>query len=230
MIELDFTIAGAEIDRFAASPYIDFELRIDARAPDLVIRNVMLDCQVRIESARRRYDAAEQERLVDLFGEPDRWSRTLQTLLWSHAHVQVPAFRGSTLVNLPVACSFDFNAGATKYFHGLATDAVPLVFLFSGTVFHDVAGTLQLDQIPWTSEARHRLPVATWQALMRHFYPESVWFRLPHAVFDRLGRYKRTQGIATWELAVERLLDESGAGTSSGCNAPGGDGEGEGAC
>ncbi len=85
---------------------------------------------------------------------------------------------------------------------------MPLLFLFSGTVFHDEGNALQLTQLPWTSEARYRLPVATWRAMLEHFYPESAWLRMPHAVLERLGRYKRAHGIATWEGALEQLLDE----------------------
>ncbi len=107
MPELAFTIEGAEVDCYAASPYIDFALRIDHRDPGVSIRNVMLNCQVRIEARHRRYDDGEQSRLVELFGEPDRWSRTLHDLLWAHASVQVPAFESTTVARLPVACSFD---------------------------------------------------------------------------------------------------------------------------
>ena len=208
MPELAFAIERAEVDRFAASPHLDFALRIDHRDPGESIRNVMLNCQVRIEARHRRYDDGEQSRLVELFGEPDRWSRTLHDLLWAHASVQVPAFERTTVARLPIACTFDFNVGATKYFHGLEGGEVPLLFLFSGTVFHDDGNALQLTQLPWTSEARYRLPVATWRAMLDHFYPESAWLRMPHAVLERLGRYKRAHGIATWERALEQLLDE----------------------
>ena len=72
----------------------------------------------------------------DLFGEPDRWSQTLRPLLWTHASVTVPEFSGSIAVELPVACTFDFNVAAAKYFHAIEEDDVPLVFQFSGTMFY----------------------------------------------------------------------------------------------
>ena len=119
-----------------------------------------LRCQVQIEATRRRYGPEEQARLVDLFGEPDRWSRTLRTLLWAHASAVVPSFTGSTLVELPVPCTFDFNVAATKYFHSLEHGEVPLSLQFSGTIFYAAEdGGLQVAQIPWDKEANYRLPV-----------------------------------------------------------------------
>jgi len=207
MPELAFSVEGAAFDRFAASPYIDLALRIDCANPETEISNLQLDCQVRIDVARRRYSDAEQARLVELFGEPDRWSRSLQHLLWAHSRAQVPRFRGSTVATLPVACNFDFNVGATKYFHGLEGGEVPLLLLLSGTVFDDTGGALRMTQLPWTAETRCRMPIAVWREMMAHFYPDSAWLRVPHALFDRLGAYKRAHHLATWELALARLLD-----------------------
>ena len=34
-----------------------------------------------LEASRRHYACEERESLRDLFGEPDRWSKTLQSLL-----------------------------------------------------------------------------------------------------------------------------------------------------
>ncbi len=52
--------------------------------------------QVQIEPVRRRYVPAEQERLKELFGEPERWSKTLQPLLWTNENVNVSGFSEST--------------------------------------------------------------------------------------------------------------------------------------
>src|SRR4029079_19173508 len=104
---------------FCASPTLGFTLRIDNRPAGEVIHTVALRCQIQIEATRRRYVPEEQARLADLFGDPDRWSQTLRTLLWTHVNVIVPSFRETTTVDLPVACTFDFNVAATKYFHGV---------------------------------------------------------------------------------------------------------------
>ncbi len=204
--ELAFAVEGAEAERFAAAPLIHLRLRVGNEDPGLAIRNVMLQCQVRIEPARRKYEAAEQARLIELFGEPERWSRTLQSLLWANTSVLVPAFDSACVVALPLPCTFDFNVAVTKYVHGLDAGEVPLVLLFSGAVFYDDGAGLQIGQIAWTKESRFALPVAVWHEMMAHYYPDSAWLRLPHAVFERLRRYRQQNGLSGFEQAIDHLL------------------------
>ena len=47
----------------------------------------------------------------------------------------VAGFAGETEVDLPVACTYDFEVAAAKYLHALGDGEVPLLLLFSGTVF-----------------------------------------------------------------------------------------------
>ena len=59
----------------AAVPTLRFALRIDSRAARAV-RSVLLDVQIRIAATPARATTRrEQERLVELFGEPERWGR-----------------------------------------------------------------------------------------------------------------------------------------------------------
>ena len=58
----------------------------------------ILGVQVRIAATQRAYAALEQDRLLDVFGEPARWGQTLKSLLWTMTSVQVPGFRGQTVV------------------------------------------------------------------------------------------------------------------------------------
>jgi hypothetical protein len=171
----------------------------------------MLQAQIQIEATRRHYAPEEQSRLLDLFGTPDRWNQTLRSTLWTHAHTNVPAFTGETSVDLPVPCTFDFNVAATKYFSALVRGEVPLVLLFSGTVFYDdPARGLQIAQIPWSKEARYRLPVEVWKKVMDLYYPNTAWLNVRRDVFDRLHEFKMLSGLPTWEQALERLLAEVG--------------------
>ena len=198
---------GAEAVAYAAAPLLSFKLRVTNAEGDEPIHTVALRCQIQIETTRRRYNEREQERLLDLFGEPERWGQTLRTMLWTHASMVVTPFQGSTLVELPVPCTFDFNVAATKYFAGLENAEVPLALLFSGTVFYEAAdGALQVSQISWEKEAKYQLPVSVWQEMMSHYYPNSAWLSLRRDVFDRLSRYKMRRGIPTWEQALESLL------------------------
>jgi len=128
-------------------------------------------------------------------------------MLWTHSSVTVPPFTGSTMVDLPVECTFDFNVAATKYFAGLESGEIPLLLQFSGTLFYtDENGGLQIAQIPWSAETKYQLPVKVWQAMMEHYYPNSAWLSLRRDVFDRLHQYKIRHSIPTFEQALERLL------------------------
>jgi hypothetical protein len=192
----------------SAAPQITFKLRLTNTDPAETIHSVVLRCQIQLEVTRRRYTAEEQQHLHDLFGEPERWSQTLRNLLWTHVNVNVPRFQGETAVDLPVPCTFDFNVGATKYFHGLDDGLVPLCVMFSGTVFHTRGSqTLQVAPISWDKETRFSLPVKVWQDMMDTYYPNSAWLRVRRDIFDRLYEYKVRHGIPTWEQALERMLE-----------------------
>jgi hypothetical protein len=207
MPELNFQLEGAEVTPYAATPQIALKLRLTNAPSEQAIHTVALRGQIQIEVTRRRYTAQEQEQLLDLFGAPERWSQTLRSLLWTHSSVIVPAFQGSTLVDIPVACSFDFNVAATKYFHGLTDGDIPLCVMFSGTVFYaDPSGQLQVAPISWDKEARFKLPVRVWREMMESYYPNSAWLSLRKDVFERLYQYKVRNGIPTWEQALEAVL------------------------
>ena len=207
MPDLNFQVEGAEAIAFAASPLLAFKLRITNANAEEPIHSVALRCQIQIEVTRRRYSQQDQERLLDLFGEPERWGQTLRNMLWTHANVVVPPFTGSTIVDLQVPCTFDFNVAAAKYFYGLEDGEVPLNLMFSGTVFYaNDEGNLQVSQISWDKESRYRLPVSAWQQMMDIYYPNSAWLCLRRDVFDRLYQYKVKRGIPTWEQALEGLL------------------------
>lgn len=208
MVELDFAVVDVEVEPHAMSPQLVFGLRVANRTPAVAILNIMLNCQLRIEPARRAYGKAEHDRLSDLFGAPDRWGQTLLSFLWTHASVSVPAFDAECVVGLRAPCSFDFNVAATKYFGGLEQGEVPLSFLFSGSVFYrDEDGQMQIGQIDWSKETRFRLPIAVWRGMMERYYPNSVWLRLDRDVFDALHRYKRQKGLPTFELALKSLVE-----------------------
>jgi hypothetical protein len=207
--DLSFTIEGAEAVPYSSTPLLALKLRVKNVDSEESVRAVMLQCQVQIEATRRHYSPAEQAGLRDLFGAPERWNQTLRSTLWTHAHANVGPFNGETTVDLPVPCTFDFNVVAPKYFNALEGGEVPLCLLFSGTIFYDDATRgLQIAQIPWSKEARFRLPVQVWKNMMDLYYPNTAWLTLRRDVFDRLNEFKTRRGLPTWEQTLERLLAE----------------------
>jgi hypothetical protein len=205
--DLQLTVEGAEVVQFAAAPLLAFKVRIVNTPDDEIVHTVALRAQILVEVSRRKYDSNEQARLLDLFGEPDRWGQTLRSLLWTHASVVVPGFTGSVLADIPVACTFDFNVAATKYFHGVTGGDLPLCFQFSGTVFYmGEDGTLQVAPISWDKESKYRLPVKVWKDLMDAHYPNSAWLSLHRDTFEKLSQFKMREGIPTWDEALDRAL------------------------
>ncbi len=207
MPELSFQVEGAEAVHFAAAPLLALKMRVTNANPQEAIHSVSVQTQIQIQASRRRYSAEEQQRLRDLFGSEDRWSQTLRTMLWTHANVVVTAFEGTTLVDLPIPCTFDFNVAATKYFSAIDTGVIPILLQFSGTAFYaGEDGALQVSPIPWNREAAYDLPVSVWKEMMDSYYPNSAWLNLRRDVFDRLLAYKSRNGIPTWEQTLESML------------------------
>ena len=207
MPDLTITVAGAEMVPFAAAPMLALKLRVANKDPEETIHTVVLRSQIQIEVARRRYTGPEQQRLRDLFGEPERWGQTLRNLLWTNASVVVPRFQGATAVDFEVPCTFDFNVATTKYFSGLEDGEIPIVLMFSGTVFYaDAEGSLRVAPISWDKETKFRLPLKVWKDMMDAYYPNSAWLCVRRDVFEDLHQYKIERGIPSWEQAFEDLL------------------------
>jgi len=207
MPDLSFSVESAEPVQFAAEPLLALKLRVENADREEPIHTIVLRAQIQIETPRRQYSVEEKGRLLDLFGQPERWSRTLKPMLWTHANTVVQAFSGSTACDLQIPCTFDFNVAATKYFHGLSDGDIPLNLLFSGSVFYaGPEGIMQVAPVPWNKEARFRLPVRVWREMMNLHYPNSAWLYLRRDVFERLYEYKMQRGIPTWEQALESLL------------------------
>jgi hypothetical protein len=207
MPELHFQIEGAEVVSHAATPLIALKLRITNFPATEAIHAITLRCQVQIEPAKRRYVPNEQEKLLDLFGTPERWARTVKPLLWMNTSVAVPRFTGELLVDLELPCTFDFNVAAIKYFHALDSGDIPVAVMFSGTLFYEGPdGALQISQIPWDREASYRLPVAVWKEMMEMHHPNSAWLCLRRDAFEQLYNYKVRHGLPTFEQAIAKAI------------------------
>ena len=89
MSNLGFTVVDARVEPYAIVPTLVFRLQIEERAGEQ-IHAIALRCQIQLEPRRRHYSPGEENQLLEIFGEPDRWSDTLRTLLWTHASLMVP--------------------------------------------------------------------------------------------------------------------------------------------
>ncbi len=210
MPDLLFRIPEVKAVPFAATPTLSAQLHIANTVMNETVQSVALNCQVQIQPLGRAYTALEEARLLDLFGERERWARTMKPMLWMNTVLRVPPFTGKTSVELTLPCSLDFEVAANKYFYGLDAGSIAVFVMFSGTIFYTgVDGAVQITQIPWDREASFQLPVETWKKAVDAHYGNSVWLRLPKDAFDRLYRYKVARGIPLWETAIARLLDDA---------------------
>ena len=211
MTAVSFAVVDARSEPYAATPTIMVRLRI-TEASGGVVHALALRCQVRIEPQRRRYDQAEEERLYELFGETPQWGDSLRPFLWTHSSLTVPSFTGSTEVDLPLACTYDFEVAGARYLHSLGQGDIPLLLLFSGTAFTRSAAGVTAEPVSWNEEASYRLPVAVWRQTMDWYFPNSGWLRVGRDTLDALTRFKAERALPTWDMVVERLLKEAGEG------------------
>ncbi|MFI6455915.1 DUF6084 family protein [Streptosporangium amethystogenes] len=208
MAELAFDCVGIRAEAYAAFPTLVFRLRVTDPSPDGV-HTIALRCQIRVEPQLRRYGDTEAELLDDLFGDPSRWGDTLKPLQFANVSVMVPAFTGGTEVDLPVPCGYDLEVAAGRYFAALDEGEIPMLMLFSGTVFARAPGGFSVSQVPWHHEARCRLPVAVWRELMDRYFPDSGWLRLRRDTLGELSRFKSARALTTWDETLELLLKEA---------------------
>ena len=209
MTTLGFTVVGAEPEPHAAVPTIVFRVEVSESGGGR-IHALALRCQMRIEPQRRRYSPGEEEHLYELFGETHWWGDSLRPFLWTHVSTTVPGFDGGTEFELPVECTYDFDVAGAKYMHSLADGEIPLLLLFSGTVFSRGETGFSVEPLSWTSEASYRMPVSVWRQMMDLYFPSSGWLRVGRDTLDQLQRFKALRALPTWDQAFALLLKEAG--------------------
>ena len=209
-MKLLFSCVAAEAAPHAAVPTLTFRLSV-AEASGGHVDAVALRCQIRIEPHRRQYSAAEARRLHDLFGDPDRWAETLKPVQLATVSVMVPAFTAATEVDLDVPCTYDLEVASARYLQGLDDGTVPLLMLFSGTVFTTVSGRLSVELIPWSSETSYRMPASVWRDVTDRHFPDSAWLRCGRSTLDALSEYKSSRALPTWDATLAALLKEAEA-------------------
>ena len=208
MAELVFDCVDVRSDQYAAGPTLNFRLRI-AETTGEAVHALALRCQLRIEPAKRRYTGEEARQLNDLFGDTSRWADTLKPVQFAMTSVMVPSFTGSIEVDMAVPCTYDLDIASTRYFHALEEGEIPLLLLFSGTLFTRGTTGFSVTQVPWHKEANYRLPVTEWRAMMDRFFPDSGWLRLSRETLHQLGEFKNARALPTWEQTIGTLLREA---------------------
>jgi hypothetical protein len=207
--DLRFSVTAATCEAHAAVPTIMFRL-LAKELSGAKVHAAALRCQVRIEPAKRAYNPEERARLYELFGDAPQWGSSVRPFLWAHVATVLGAFEGSTEVDLPMSLSYDFEVVASRYMHALSGGEIPLVFLFSGTVFSVREDGFGAEPVPWDRAAQFRLPVSLWRQCMDSYFPGAGWLRLSREAIDSLARFKAERALPSFDMAVEQLLKEAG--------------------
>jgi hypothetical protein len=207
MTELVFDCVDACAERYAVAPTLSLTLRI-AEISGIKVDAIALRVQIRVLPHLRRYSGAESARLVEVFGDPSRWADTVKPMQFALLTAMVPGFAGSVELDLPVPCTYDLEIAHTKYFNALDTGDIPLLLLFSGTVFTTADnGRMRVYQVPWSKESAYRLPVTVWREMMDLHFPDASWLTVSRETLDALQRFKSANALPTWDSAIMALLD-----------------------
>ena len=215
MAKLIFDCAGASAAQYTATPTLQFRLTVTEGLGERVDA-VALRCQLRIEPHKRRYSADEAQRLHDLFGDASRWPETVKAIQLANVSVMVPAFTGQTEVTLEVPCTYDLEVASGRYLAGLDDGTIPLLLLFSGTVFTSPEGRLRVELIPWSSEVSYRMPVSVWQDVVNQHFPGSAWLQCSRETLDALSAFKAARALPTWDATLAALLASQRANGTAG--------------
>ena len=219
MADLIFGCTGATADRYAATPTLSFQLAITERS-GVRVHAIALRCQIRIEPHRRRYTAVEAERLHDLFGDTSRWADTVKPIQLATVTAMVPTFTAVTEIELPVPCTYDLEVASARYLQGLDDGTIPLLMLFSGTVFVATEQGFTVELVPWSAEASYRMPVTVWRELVDAHFPGSAWLRCSRQTLDALSSYKARNALPTWDATLAELLAQANHGAGAASRSP----------
>jgi hypothetical protein len=220
MADLIFGCTGTTADRFAVTPALTFQLAITERS-GVRVHAIALRCQIRIEPHRRRYSATEAERLHDLFGDPSRWAETVKPIQLATVTAMVPSFTAVTEIDLPVPCTYDLEVSSARYLQGLDDGTIPMLLLFSGTVFIATETGYSVELVPWSAEASYRMPVSVWRGLVDAHFPGRAWLSCHRETLDALSGFKARHALPTWDATLNALLAQADGGAEPGGPHPG---------
>jgi hypothetical protein len=210
MTGLAFDVLDVEAERWSLAPALHVRLRICVASGDRVDA-LALRTQVRVEPRRRAYSDTERRALLGLFGDDRQWGEGLHPFLWTDCGTVVPGFTGETVATVTLPCTYDTETTAAGYLHALDDGAeVPLLLLFSGTVFSRGESGFVVQPVPWDREARYRMPVAVWREAMDAHFAGQGWLRLQTATLTRLQRFRAERALTTWDDTLRALLEEAG--------------------
>jgi hypothetical protein len=121
----------------------------------------------------------------------------------------VPTFTAVTEVDVTVPVTYDLEVASARYLQGLDDGMIPLILLFSGTVFVATEEGFSVELVPWSAEATYRMPVSVWHDLVEAHFPGRAWLPLGRETLDALAEFKAKHALPTWDATLGELLDRA---------------------
>jgi hypothetical protein len=204
---LSARVTAVDVSPAGLTPGLSMSLELSTAPTETRVAAVMLRAIVRIDPLARGYGARERDALLPLFGPEPEWPRTMRPLLWARLATTVPAFVGTTTVELLLPVTSDLLFGPARYLHALVEGGVPLRLVVEGSLFHETDTGLQVALAP-AVEAAADLPVATLRRAIDRHVGAGIGVVLATDTFTRLDRYRAAHALGDLDQAVARLLQE----------------------
>ena len=215
MADLTFDCIGAQAERYAVMPTITLSAadQRDQRAADRRDRAALPDPDRAVTAAlhgRRGRAAARPLRRHGALGrhaEAACSSRTSSTM--------VTSFTGSTEVDSRSTSATTWRSATTGTSPSLESGEIPLLLLFSGTVFSIVDGRLQVQQVPWQQGSGLPAPGERLAGSDRRALPEQRVDHDEQADARRAAALQDPRALPTWDATVTALLAEAADATGA---------------
>lgn len=210
--EPEFEIVSVEPVARSVEPTLGFHGRI-TDASMRPIYTIALTAIVMIEPGKRSYADGEREKLLELFGTPERWAATTGGFRWANTQTMVHGFTGEGEFGLKVPVSYDMEIASSKYFGAIEDGDVPLRFHFNGSIFYERGdGQVQIAPVAWDRSERFLMPIDAWHRLSAEHHPNRGWIPLHTETVTRLEQLKAAMGAPTFDDCLAKILDQHRGG------------------
>ncbi len=211
--EPEFKVVSAEPVARSVEPALSFKGTI-TDASQRPVYLIALTAIVVVEPGKRSYAPGERERLMELFGGPERWASTTGAFRWAATSAMVHGFTGEGEFELVVPVSYDLEIASAKYFGALDEGGtVPLRFHFNGSILYERGdGRVQTTPVPWDRSERFEMPMEAWTTAHRRAPPLRNWVPLHSETVSRIEDLKAKMGAPTFDDAVTRIIDRAEQG------------------
>ena len=206
--EPEFKVVSVEPVARSVEPALSFKGTI-SDASMRPVYMIALTAIVVVEPGKRSYGPGERERLMELFGGPERWASTTGAFRWAGTQTMVHGFTGEGEFELVVPVSYDLEIASAKYFGALDEGgSAPLRFHFNGSILYERGdGRVQMTPVAWDRSERFEMPMDAWTRLTAEHHPFRNWVPLHSETVARIEGLKANMGAPTFEDAVSRILD-----------------------